>query len=82
MASPNLIVYKGWMWETLCIALPVSLTYLGMMTMALVDLLAVGRVSPAAMGGVGMGTSIFSWVYVTGIGAFSSLDYFVSHSFG
>ncbi len=70
------------MWETLRIAFPVSLTYLGIMTMGLVDLLAVGRVSPEAMGAVGMGTSIFSWVYVTGIGAFSGLDYYISHSFG
>jgi MATE family multidrug resistance protein len=68
------------------IALPVALTYLGLMTLGMVDLLLVGRLSgdlgPVAQGAVGIGTSFFSWFLVFGIGLLSSMDYFVSTAFG
>ena len=51
------------------LALPVILAYVGIMTMGLVDLIFVGRVSAAlAMGAVGVGTSIFAWFMIFGIG--------------
>lgn len=50
------------------LALPVIISYLGIMTMGLVDLICVGRVSPIALGAVGVGTSIFSWFMIFGMG--------------
>lgn len=64
------------------LALPVVISYLGIMTMGLVDLLCVGRVSAAALGAVGVGTSIFAWAMVFGLGLLTGLDYLVSHAHG
>ena len=64
------------------LALPVVLSYLGIMLMPLVDLLAVGRVSAAAVGAVGIGTSVFTWLMIFGIGLLSGLDYLISYSVG
>lgn len=64
------------------LALPVVLTYLGLMAMALVDLLAVGRVGAVAVGAVGIGSSIFNWFMIFGIGLLSGLEYLVSHAIG
>jgi len=68
--------------QVIRLALPVVITYLGTMAMALVDLLAVGRVSAVAIGAVGLGSSVFSWVMIFGIGLLTSLDYLVSHADG
>jgi MATE family multidrug resistance protein len=64
------------------LALPVIISYLGIMTMGLVDLICVGRVSPAALGAVGVGTSIFSWFMIFGMGLLTGLDYLVAHAYG
>ncbi len=64
------------------LALPVIATYLGFMTMGLVDLLALGRVSATAIGALGVGTSIFNWFMIFGIGLLSGMDYHVGHAFG
>jgi MATE family multidrug resistance protein len=64
------------------LALPVIISYLGIMTMGLVDLICVGRVSPVALGAVGVGTSIFSWFMIFGMGLLAGLDYLVSHAYG
>ncbi len=64
------------------LALPVVISYLGLMTMGLVDLICVGRISATALGAVGVGTSIFAWAMVLGMGLLTGLDYLVSHSFG
>jgi multidrug resistance protein, MATE family len=64
------------------IAWPVVLTYLGFMSMGFVDLLCVGRVSAAALGAVGIGTAVFSWLMVFGIGLLQGLDYLIAHAWG
>jgi MATE family multidrug resistance protein len=64
------------------LALPVIGTYLGFMSMGFVDLIIVGRVSATAVGALGIGTSIFSWFMVCGIGLLSGMDFHVGHSFG
>ncbi|MBC7692557.1 MAG: MATE family efflux transporter [Methylotenera sp.] len=64
------------------LATPVVLTYLGLMLMGFVDLLFVGRVSPTAIGAVGVGTSIFIWFMIFGIGLLTGMDYPISHAFG
>lgn len=64
------------------LAFPVVISYLGIMTMGLVDLICVGRVSASALGAVGVGTSIFAWAMVFGMGLLTGLDYLVSHAHG
>lgn len=68
--------------EILKLATPVVFSYLGLMVMGLVDLLFVGRVGAVAIGAVGLGTAITSWLMVFGIGLLTSLDYLVSHAYG
>jgi MATE family multidrug resistance protein len=64
------------------LAIPVIITYLGYMTMGIVDLLMVGPLGPEAIGVVGISTAIFGWFMVAGIGLLSSLEFLVSRSFG
>src|SRR5687767_15118678 len=68
--------------EILRLAVPVVLSYLGIMSMAVVDLVFVGRVSATAMGAVGLGSSIFMWVMIFGIGILTGLDFLASFAFG
>jgi len=68
--------------EMLRLAGPVALSFLGLMLMGVVDLHFVGKVSPTAIGAVGLGTSIFSWFMIFGIGLLTGLDYLVSYSYG
>jgi MATE family multidrug resistance protein len=56
--------------------------YLGLMLMGLVDLLFVGRLGAVALGGMGLGNSIFSWVMTIGIGMIFGLDYPTSFAIG
>lgn len=58
------------------------LGYLGLTTMQLVDLLFMGRVSPEALGAVGVGSAFFGWAIVTGIGLLSGLDTLISQAYG
>ena len=64
------------------LAWPVVITYLGFMTMSLVDLIVVGRVSAVAIGAVGVGSSVFSWVMTMGLGLLTGMDYPIAHAFG
>jgi MATE family, multidrug efflux pump len=64
------------------LALPVVLAELGWMTMGLVDTLMVGRLSPEAIGAVGIGTSLFMGVSIFAMGLLLGLDTLVSHAFG
>jgi MATE family multidrug resistance protein len=57
------------------LALPTSAIFLGLMLMGLVDMLFVGKLGPAALGGLGLGNSIFSWVMTIGIGMTFGLDF-------
>ncbi len=64
------------------LALPVVLSYLGLMLMGVVDLLFVGRIGATSIGAVGVSTSIFSWCFVFGIGLLTGMDYLVSYAHG
>jgi MATE family multidrug resistance protein len=64
------------------LALPVSLQFLGLMSLGLVDLIIVGQLGPVATGAVGIGTSAFYWPILFGLGMLAGLDYQVSTSFG
>ena len=66
----------------LSLAFPVVMAELGWMTMGLVDTLMVGRLSPEAIGAVGIGTSLFMGVCIFGMGLLLGLDTLVSHAFG
>jgi MATE family multidrug resistance protein len=60
---------------------PVVAAEVGWITMGLVDSMMVGRVSPEALGAVGLGGSIFFTVALFGMGLLFALDYTVAHAF-
>lgn len=64
------------------LALPVAIGYLGQLSMQLVDTLVVGHISAVALGGVALGTSIFSFFMVVGFGLLAGMDFLASHAYG
>lgn len=66
----------------LSLAVPVVLAELGWMTMGMADTLMVGRISPEAIGAVGIGTSLFMGICIFGMGLLLGLDTLVSQSYG
>lgn len=64
------------------LALPVVLAEMGWMTMGMVDTLMVGRISPEAIGAVGLGSSIFMGLSIFAMGLLLGLDTLVSQAFG
>lgn len=64
------------------LATPVVLAELGWMTMGMVDTLMVGRISPEAIGAVGIGTSLFMGICIFAYGLLLGLDTLVSQAFG
>lgn len=68
--------------QLLKLALPTSAMFLGIMLMGLVDLLFVGKLGAAPLGGLGLGNSIFSWIMTIGIGMLFGLDYPIAHAIG
>jgi len=66
----------------LSLAGPVVTAELGWMTMGLVDTIMVGRVSPEAIGAVGIGSTLSFTVALAGIGLLLGLDYEIAHAFG
>ena len=64
------------------LAIPVVLAELGWVAMGIVDTLMVGPLGPAAIGAVGLGSSIFMGVSVFAIGLLLGLDTLVSQSHG
>jgi MATE family multidrug resistance protein len=64
------------------VAWPVVVAELGWMGMALVDTMLVGRVSPAALGGVAVGGGVFFGTAIFGMGLLLGLDFMVAHAFG
>jgi len=67
---------------TLRLALPAVLAELGWMAMGTVDTLMVGRLSPEAIGAVGLGSVLFLVPAIFGIGLLLGLDTLVSQAFG
>jgi MATE family, multidrug efflux pump len=64
------------------LAVPVVLAEMGWMTMGMVDALMVGRISPEAIGAVGVGTSLFMGVVIFAMGLMLGLDTLVSQAYG
>ena len=64
------------------LATPVVIAYVGQLSMQLVDMIFVGRLSAVAVGGVALGTAIFYVAMVFGMGLLSGLDFLVAHAFG
>src|SRR5687768_10600613 len=64
------------------LALPVVIAEMGWVTMGMVDTLMVGRLSPEAIGAVGLGSSIFTALVIFGMGLLLGLDTLVSQAFG
>jgi MATE family multidrug resistance protein len=64
------------------LAIPVIVAEIGWVSMGMVDTLMVGRVSAEAIGAVGIGSSVYAFIGLAGIGLLLGLDHMVSHSFG
>jgi len=61
---------------------PVILAEIGVMSMGLVDTLMVGGLGPAAIAATGMGSSVFTAIFIFGTGLMLGLDTLVSQSMG
>ncbi|HEX4771962.1 MAG TPA: MATE family efflux transporter [Bryobacteraceae bacterium] len=61
---------------------PVILGELGWMAMSVVDTIMVGGLGPAAIGAIGIGSSVFYAFAIFGVGLLFGLDTLVSQSFG
>jgi MATE family multidrug resistance protein len=64
------------------LAVPVVLAELGWMTMGMVDTLMVGRLSAAAIGAVGIGSSLFIGTVIFAMGLTLGMDTLVAQAFG
>jgi MATE family multidrug resistance protein len=64
------------------LALPVIAAELGWMTMGVVDTLMIGPLGAAALGGTGIGSTLFVAIGVFGMGLLLGLDTTVSQAFG
>src|ERR1700761_4782509 len=64
------------------LAIPTVLSELGWMAMSIVDTIMVGRLSPAAIGAVGVSNAIFHTLALFGIGLLLGLDTLVAQAFG
>jgi MATE family multidrug resistance protein len=64
------------------LAIPVVTAEIGRIMMGIVDTIMVGPLGPAAIGAVGVGSTLFMTPAVFGIGLLMGLDTFVSQSFG
>jgi multidrug resistance protein, MATE family len=64
------------------LAVPVVVAELGWITMGMVDTLMVGRISPEAIGAVGVGSSLFLAIGIFAMGLLLGLDTLVAQAFG
>ncbi len=64
------------------IAWPVILAEIGWIMMGVVDTIMVGRVSPEAIGAVGLGSTVFAFFILFGMGVLLGLDFLVSYAYG
>jgi MATE family multidrug resistance protein len=79
--NPLIHLRREWR-PTLRLALPAVAAELGWMAMGAVDTLMVGRLSPEAIGAVGLGSVLFLVPAVFGVGVLLGLDTLVSQAFG
>jgi MATE family multidrug resistance protein len=64
------------------LATPIAFSHMANAFMQLVDTYFVGKISPEALGGVSLGSGVFSILMMVGIGVLLGLDYRISHSYG
>jgi MATE family, multidrug efflux pump len=64
------------------LAIPVALGELGWMAMTTVDTIMVGKLGPAAIGAIGIGSSAFYSFAIFGMGLLLGLDTLVSQAYG
>jgi multidrug resistance protein, MATE family len=79
---PSLHSLRGEFKPMFRLALPVVLAEMGWMVMGIVDTLMVGRLSPEAIGAIGVGSSLFIGVVIFAMGLSLGLDTLVSQAFG
>ena len=79
---PRFSDLRGEFKPMITLALPVVMAELGWMAMGIVDTLMVGRLSPEAIGAVGIGSSVFMGVVIFAFGLLLGLDTLVSQAFG
>lgn len=68
--------------RVLQLAVPVALGELGWMAMTTVDTIMIGRLGPAAIGAIGVGSSAFYSFAIFGMGLLLGLDTLVSQAYG
>src|SRR3954468_22012357 len=68
--------------RVLKLAVPVAIGELGWMTMTTVDTVMVGKLGPAAIGAIGIGSSAFYSFAIFGMGILLGLDTLVSQAYG
>lgn len=68
--------------RVLKLAVPVALGELGWMAMTTVDTIMVGKLGPAAIGAIGVGSSAFYTFAIFGMGLLLGLDTLVSQAYG
>jgi MATE family multidrug resistance protein len=66
----------------IALATPIAFSHMANAFMQLVDTYFVGKISPEALGGVSLGSGIFSILMMVGIGVLLGLDYRISHAYG
>jgi MATE family multidrug resistance protein len=66
----------------LSLAAPIAFSYMANAFMQLVDTYFVGKLGPEALGGVSLGSGLFSILMMIGIGVLLGLDYQISHAWG
>ena len=64
------------------LAVPVVIAEMGWMAMGVVDTIMVGPLGPTAIGGAGLGSSLFLAISIFGMGLLLGLDTLVSQAFG
>ena len=81
-AGTALRALRGELRPTLRLATPIVVAELGWIAMGLVDIAMVGRLGPAAIGAVGIGSVLCLAVVVFGIGMLLGLDTLVARAYG
>jgi MATE family multidrug resistance protein len=66
----------------IALALPVVLSELGWVAMAIVDTIMVGKLGPAAIGAVALGNAVYYTPAMVGIGLLLGLDTLVAQAYG
>ncbi len=82
VAAPGRWDFRGELHALLRLAIPVVLSELAWMLMSVVDTIMVGRLSPEAIGAVGLSSSLYYIPALFGAGLLLGLDTLVSQAYG